>query len=707
MDVFSGLLNNSALMMILCVIYDIFGIYAIKKKNLKDLLTGLFVGLIAIAVMVTPWSIQPGVFFDTRWVLLSLCGLFFGLIPTSVAVIIAGTFRLCQGGLGGTVGTIVIVSTSCVGLAWKYWNDKHNRRLDWKQLYIFGVLVQLVMLACMFLMPANMRISIIKAVALPILFIYPVLTMIIGLILLRQEDRRATEKELNENRKTLASEKEGLAVTLRSIGDGVITTDISGNIVLLNKVAEKLTGWVNKDATGRPLEEVFNIINEQTGEVSENPVTKVIKSGQIVGLGKHVVLISRDGTERRIADSCAQILDAESNIVGVVLVFRDVTEEIKTEKELLKIKKLESIGVLAGGIAHDFNNILAAILGNINLALDDIDLNEDTRELLASAEKASIRAKDLTKQLLTFARGGQPVLETSSLATVIKDSADFILHGDKVSCLYNIPEDLWLVDIDRGQVSQVIQNIVINASNAMPEGGNINISCENVVSDNKQDRLPLPKGKFVKICVEDSGVGIPANVVEKIFDPYFSTKQEGSGLGLAISQSIVNKHHGNISVESAPGVGTTFIIYLPASENTRSQKKDSKEVVDTSIQANILVMDDDEMVRSVVKKMLEKSGHKVALAVDGKEALKLYQDSLESGQRFNLVIMDLTIPGGMGGEEASQEVLKMDAHAKIIVSSGYSNDPIMSNYKKYGFCSAIVKPYLSQDLSRVISQFIG
>lgn len=517
--------------------------------------------------------------------------------------------------------------------------------------------------------------------------------------------RDITERHNAE--KDLGIEKEQLAVTLRSIGDGVITTDISGKVVLLNKVAEKLTGWSNEEAAGRPLEDVFHIINEYTREICENPVTKVISSGQIVGLANHTALVSKDGTERSIADSGAPILDAQSNTVGVVLVFRDVTEKAKTERELLKVKKLESIGVLAGGIAHDFNNILAAILGNINLAIFDENLSDKTRELLSEAEKASLRAKDLTQQLLTFSKGGEPVTETSFLDSVIKDSANFVLHGEKIGCKYYIPEDLWLVDIDKGQISQVIQNIVLNARHAMPEGGIINITCENL-SSLEGEALPYAKdGKFVKICIQDNGIGIPANLVEKIFDPYFSTKQEGSGLGLAITQSIINKHHGHITVESTSGVGTTFTIYLPASEKAKAQmKKELSKEDKVAVQAKILIMDDEAIVRNVAQKMLDKLGHEVVLSADGEEALQFYQESIDSGKPFDLVIMDLTIPGGMGGKEAVREVLKIDPNAKSIVSSGYSNDPIMANFKDYGFCSAIVKPYQLHELERVISELI-
>jgi len=512
------------------------------------------------------------------------------------------------------------------------------------------------------------------------------------------------QREITEN--LLASEKELLAVTLRSIGDGVITTDIAGSIVFMNKITEALTGWSQEEAIGRPLQEVFHIIYEQNREVCESPVEKVMQSGQIVGLTNHTLLIGKDGRELIIADSAAPVRDKDSIIVGVVLVFRDMTDQLRTEKELLKIRKLESVGVLAGGIAHDFNNILAAILGNINLALFDADLKDKTKNLLAEAEKASLRAKDLTQQLLTFAKGGEPVMEASSLEIIIKDSANFVLRGDKVACRFDVPENLWLVEIDKGQISQVIQNIVLNARHAMPEGGIIKVSCENISTVEEQHFPLFKKGRFVKICIEDSGIGIPAKVIEKIFDPYFSTKHGGSGLGLAISQSIISKHGGHITVESSPGVGTTFTLYLPASMQTKAQDQKSEVYGKASSQAKILIMDDEEMVRTIAKEMLVELGHEVVLSRNGEEAIQLYQEAAKTNKNFDLILMDLTIPGGMGGKKAVQEILAIDSNAKVIVSSGYSNDPIMANFKDYGFCSSIVKPYQLQELSKVINQLM-
>lgn len=502
----------------------------------------------------------------------------------------------------------------------------------------------------------------------------------------------------------LAAEQERLAVTLRSIGDGVITTDTDGKIVLINKVAERLTGWVQEEALGKPIGEVFTLLTKERQPCSDL-VENVMKSCQMVALDEPLVLVSKHGREFMIADSGAPILDKESAVIGVVIVFRDVTHQLQLEEESLKVKKLESIGVLAGGIAHDFNNILSAILGNISLARFDTDMMEETKILLGEAEKASLRAKDLTQQLLTFSKGGDPVKKTSSLQEIIRDSADFVLHGGKVACRYDFAEDLQLVEIDQGQISQVIQNIIINAKHAMPNGGLITVKCYNIEAGADPT---LPAGKcYVCIEISDQGVGIPATIIDRIFDPYFSTKSAGNGLGLAICHSIIAKHHGVITVRSQPGEKTTFFIILPASCRKESEAAPEYARVDVAPKAKILIMDDEVMVRDVAQAILQKFGHEALVAAHGDEAIMLYRQALDSGRAIDLTIMDLTIPGGMGGKVAVQKFLEMNADAKVVVSSGYSQDPIMANYARYGFCAAIVKPYRVDELLKLIDDVLG
>ena len=511
-----------------------------------------------------------------------------------------------------------------------------------------------------------------------------------------------TQRKQVEER--LEAEKEQLAVTLRSIGDAVITTDIKGRVVLVNRVAEELTGWSQAEAKGQPLPDVFRIIDEQSREPLPNPVNTIMQSGKVIELATHTTLVSRNGTERSIADSGAPIHDRQSQIIGVVLVFRDVTEHNKLQEEFLKAKKIESVGVLAGGIAHDFNNLLMAILGYINLA-EELAQSDEQKELLVKAEKASLRAKGLTQQLLTFAMGGEPVTETASIAEVIQESADFVLHGSNVAIDFIIPEDIRLVTIDKGQISQVIQNIVLNANNAMPSGGNITISCKNTTIG-EGNKLTLSPGNYVQISIADTGVGIPAAHLEKIFDPYFTTNESGHGLGLAVTGSIITKHNGYIGVESKVGKGTTFTIFLPASSDQETTPPARDKTTDSGT-GTVMVMDDDKMLQDVASMMLSHLGYKVILSEDGGEMLEKYKQAAQTGNPVDLVIMDLTIPGGMGGKKAMGKLLEIDPDATVIVASGYSNDPIMANFQDYGFKGALSKPFQLDELARAVNELLA
>jgi len=506
--------------------------------------------------------------------------------------------------------------------------------------------------------------------------------------------------ERKQSEEALAAEKERLEVTLRSIGDGVITTDVEGRVVYVNKVAEDMTGWQNHEAQGRPATEVFKIINEKTGQLCASPVQRVIELGRIVGLANHTALIARDGTVRSIADSGAPIRDRKGNIIGVVLVFRDISKERKMEEELLKVRKLESVGVLAGGIAHDFNNILAAILGNIELLGYRMgDKDAEAQALLSDIKRAIRRAAKLTRQLLTFSKGGDPVKAATSLPELITESANFVLHGSPVRCRFVFPENLWMADVDSGQLGQVIQNIVLNGVHAMPGGGTITITCANVRDAASESLLSVDRGNYVRISIADTGVGIPREIIDKIFDPYFTTKQEGSGLGLAICHSIINKHDGFLTVESEPGQGTTFTIYLPALPGQDETSFIRPGIPRSTRSARVMVMDDEEMLRKLAASQLTILGHKPILVEDGQEAVNRYQELQDKGTPVDVVILDLTIPGGMGGQEAGEQLLAVDPEARIIVTSGYSNDPVMSSFRKYGFKAAIEKPFNLRELS--------
>jgi PAS domain S-box-containing protein len=506
--------------------------------------------------------------------------------------------------------------------------------------------------------------------------------------------------ELREAETALAQEKETLSVTLRSIGDGVIATDTEGRVTMLNREAETMTGWDTPEACGKPLTEVFRIISERNRQPAKNPVEIVLRTGQIEGLANGTILIAKDGTERMIADSAAPIRDRDSNIRGIVLVFQDVTGKYLMEREIQKAQKLESVGVLAGGIAHDFNNILMAILGNLSMVKYLTTKNERVSQMLNDAEKACLRARGLTQQLLTFAKGGNPVREATALPNLIRESADFVLTGSNVTCEYAFEASLPLVSLDAGQVSQVIQNLVLNAKQAMPEGGRIEIDTITTELEPK-NRYQLPEGQYLRITVRDYGTGIAPENLPRIFDPYYSTKDTGSGLGLSVSYSVIKKHDGIITVESEMGKGSVFTILIPVADaESRPLSENTDEFI--TGEGRILLMEDEPTVQAVASRMMERFGYQVILASDGIEALGMYQRAMNSESPFDLVILDLTIRGGMGGRETMERLLELDPKVKVIVSSGYSNDPIMANPGQYGFLGMIPKPYKMMDMSRVI-----
>jgi PAS domain S-box-containing protein len=514
--------------------------------------------------------------------------------------------------------------------------------------------------------------------------------------------RNVTERRQAEI--SLAEEKERLSVTLRSIGDGVIVTDVDGNITLLNRVGEELTGWSSDKAIGQYLTKVFNIINETTREVCENPVEKVIRTGMIVGLANHTALIKKDGTEIIIADSGAPIRDRDSNIIGVALVFRDITAQYRMEQEMQKMEKLESLGVLAGGLAHDFNNLLTSVIGNISLAKMTIGIDHKSFGRLTEAEKAAQRATDLTHQLLTFAKGGAPIKKVASIADIVKEAVTFALSGSSVNCVYSIPVNLWNTEVDKGQMTQVFNNLIINAIHAMPNGGTVHIALENI-SIAAEEVFSLNAGDYVRITFRDEGIGIPEQYLARIFEPYYTTRKTGSGLGLSTVFSVLKRHEGHIAVKSEVGVGTTFNIYIPALKDSVSPECEAVQGIKPG-KGRILIMDDELLIRNVSGEILSALGYEVEFAKDGKEAIDEYKKAKNDGNPFDLVIMDLTIPGGMGGKEAVAKLHLSSPEAKVIVSSGYSVDPIMSEYKKYGFSGVISKPYNANQVSEAINKIL-
>ena len=509
--------------------------------------------------------------------------------------------------------------------------------------------------------------------------------------------RDVTERKRFE--REIAAEKENLAVTLRSIGDGVITTDVQGKIIMINQAAEALTGWTAEEAKGHPLKSVFKIsIDLAAPTRGQRSTYRNEAYSLLLKLPSNATLVSRDGTEHLIEQVVSPIRDRRNEVAGVVLVFRDIIE-----------REHKQLGLLAGGIAHDFNNLLTAIMGNISLASLLIPATDEMTTRLADAKNASMRARDLAQQLLTFARGGAPIKKTASLTRLVQDTVSFCLRGSQSRSECDLEDNLWPSEIDSGQISQVIANLVVNAEQAMPTGGTLHVTCENFRhGSGKNATVPdLPSGEFVKITIRDEGVGIPEQNLKRIFDPYFTTKPKGNGLGLATAYSIVKHHKGLITVESEVNKGSTFTLYLPAATHVAVPEETGYAgVKELSGTGRVLIVDDEEAIRTLVEFTLTHLGYKVCSAATALEGVELYRQKLQAGERFDCVILDLTLPGGMGGRDALKLLLEIDPSVNAIVSSGYAMDATMSHYQDFGFRGVISKPYEAAELGRTVREVI-
>ncbi|HTY23982.1 MAG TPA: PAS domain S-box protein [Desulfomonilaceae bacterium] len=499
-------------------------------------------------------------------------------------------------------------------------------------------------------------------------------------------DRKKAEEALRES-------EEKYRLVVKNASEAIFVVQ-DGMLKFVNPRTLKLAGCPEHELTSRPFAEFIH--RDDRAMVLERHEQRI--------KGQH----PPSAYTFRVVDNSGNIKWVEINVVPVLWERKaatlnflvDITAKRKMEEELVKVEKLESLGVLAGGIAHDFNNILTAILGNISLAKMHCEYPDKVKERLIEAEKACSQAQGLTQQLLTFSKGGAPIKRTSDISQLIEDSCHFAVRGSSVRCELSVHNDLFTVDVDEGQIGQVLNNLVINSVHAMPRGGVIHVHAKNIVIDAQQG-LPLPDGNYVKIVVNDDGVGIPKNILPRIFDPYFTTKHKESGLGLATSYSIIRNHDGLITAESEVGVGTTFCVYLPASQRELQTSFNFEETTAKG-SGRILLMDDEDSIREVAKEILSTLGYEVELARDGTEAISLYRTAKDSSHPFDVVVLDLTVPGGMGGAEAIERLREIDPEVKAVVSSGYSNDPIMSDYTGYGFRGVVAKPYTAKELGATL-----
>ncbi len=544
---------------------------------------------------------------------------------------------------------------------------------------------------------------------------------VLAVELLSSNIRRNVEhmaKEIDERKKAeekLRQNEEKFRSIIEQSVDGIEIVDEHGFVSEWNAAQESVTGLQRSDVVGLPAWEVQYLLlptdlktPETLAEVRESLLSILRGTLAPKRRNEHTILRA-DGNYRTLSSSAFVLKQGERDMF--VSFARDITEEKNAEKDRLRldnyfnqIQRLESLGVLAGGIAHDFNNLLAAIYGNIGLARDKVD-NDTVSDILSQAIQSMDRARGLTQQLLTFAKGGAPSREITSMAAIIRETNRFSLSGSHVKSVVNISEDLWHCNVDKNQIGQVIQNMIINAVQAMPMAGTIEITAKNITLKSEQ-HLNLQKGDYIQISIRDQGMGISKELLPRIFDPFFTTKTQGHGLGLATSYSIIAHHDGAVEVESEPGKGSVFHIFLPACDGSSAETVNTAAAKHTG-SGRVLVMDDEEAVYTFLSRMLQSFGYSSICKADAKETIACFVAETSAGRQLSAVILDLTMPGQMGGKEVCEEIRKIDSNLPIFVLSGYANDPIISNPLDYGFTASLSKPFTRDELAGMLEEHLG
>ena len=508
---------------------------------------------------------------------------------------------------------------------------------------------------------------------------------------------RAELAERKRAEAALAASQRKLTLHLEQTLFGVIEFDLEFRVAYWNPAAERIFGWTKEEALGRNAGELI-VPRKFWPQVADVWASLLAQRGGQVHINENT---TRDGRTIVCEWVNTPLTDGDGKVTGVMSLTIDVSERERVAQTLSRAQRLEALAVLAGGIAHDFNNLLTGILSNVSLARSDHPPAAELDELLEEAAAAAQRAATLTGQLLTFAKGGAPVKKVADLAPLVREAALFAARGATGACAFQFGQGLWPAEVDPGQIAQVVQNLVLNALEAMPAGGTVVVSLENTALQ-PGAQGGLAAGPYLRLRVSDLGVGIPAASLPRIFDPFFSTKDRGSGLGLAVCHSVVTRHGGSIEARSTPGSGTTFEVLLPAQPEAVSAGA-KVEPATSRLRGRVLVMDDEEMVRRVTQRTLASLGCEVSVAADGADAVKQWQSARDQGRSFDLVLLDLTVAGGVGGVETLARLRALDPAVRAVVSSGYSNAPVIAEYQQYGFQAALSKPFTADEARAVVA----
>lgn len=703
MTYFLELMFNLALLVALSVVSGFVEKRWDRQTLLGQLWQGVLFGATAVIGMLHPLVLGPGLIIDGRSVMISLCAFFFGPWAVAVAGSLAILCRIGLGGIGALTGVLVILSSAGIGLLAHYRLKPEATPPSVSRLFLFGVVVQAVMVVLMFTLPGGIGLSVIKRIGLPVMLIYPLATILVGKIL---SDQILAVRTMSDLVKT----KQNLDVTLRSIGDAVISTDLKGEIVLMNAVAEVMTGWSQAEACGRPLGEVYRLAKGENWQKSDNSVVRTLFEKQGVVKSSDTLLFAKDGTRHYVADSTAPIFGLQGESVGVVLVFRDQTEQRKLEAQFRQAQKMESVGRLAGGVAHDYNNMLAVILGYADLALCDVTPSEPLHDYLQEIRAAATRSTEVTRQLLAFARKQEIAPRVIDLNEVVGGMLKMLrrLIGEDIDLIWRPMTDLKPVLMDPTQLDQILANLCVNARDAINGNGKVSLETRGIIFDEDYcaDHVGFVPGEFILLAVSDDGCGMDKETQAKAFEPFFTTKGVGVGTGLGMSTvyGIVKQNNGFLNVYSEPGKGTTVKIYLPVSEGAVGYPLErGAEELQLGSGETILVVEDEIATLTLCKTMLEKLGYRVMAANSPEEALQL---AAGGGDEICLLVSDVVMPG-VNGRELSERLVTIHPNLKLLFMSGYTANAIVHRGMLEEGVFFIQKPFSINDLAAKVREVLA
>jgi PAS domain S-box-containing protein len=705
-----GLINNAALLLALGVLYDTFSLRLKRNTGLIEIPVGLILGGLGIAVMLSPWQFEAGIVFDTRTILLSVTGLFFGAIPTAIAVAMTALLRIYQGGGGMYMGVATIVTSASIGVAWRAVREYRKRQtMGWLELYLFGLAVHVNMLFWTILLPRDSVLKVLEQISAPVMLIYPVGTVLLGMLLVHQLARRKTEEALRHERNLMQS-------VMQTSPVGITVVDKKGQITFFNAFARKLFGLTEESADRSYNSAAWHITDYEGNSFPEEqlPFNLVKSTGQAVFGVRHAVE-RPDGHRILLSINAAPLLDKSGRFDGMVAVAEDVTERVKAEAvreriedQLRQAQKMEAVGRLAGGVAHDFNNMLHVILGYADLGRSRLDPQEPLYQELLEIEKAARRSAELTQQLLAFSR--KQIIEPKilSLNEAVENQKKMLerLIGEDIKVDFMPGEDLWNIQIDPSQIDQILTNLAVNARDAIGGVGSVTIETANTTLEEKYKfkDVNVTPGDYVMLAFTDSGSGMDEDTLEQIFEPFFTTKPKGQGvgLGLATVYGIVKQNNGFIHVYSEKGMGTTLKIYFPRVRGDALPLQEKPHEPFTSKAETILVVEDEEQVLDLVKAILEQYDYTVLTSRTPMEACQLVE-TYEGD--IALLLTDVVMPE-MNGQRLGARIKKLKPNAKVLFMSGYTANVIAHRGVLEDGVNFIAKPFTAQALARKVREVL-